>query len=493
MNNETPDPGKEPASPAEIQPPEEPRVPEPTAGNVSGVKPEPSVAGDDVAASQKTDEEGAAPPVATAVVAGTSMEFAATPEGSHQGKAAGKTGASTQRTEDAASAAHSSGTGMGESRPSRTGEDAGSMHGRTGRFGRWMQGPVSRSAWIAVLVLAALSVLLAAPAFTFWSTVQSIQFFPGWMPTLLMFILSGALGGMLGPLQLPDVAWLMGTSEQSHFRRARIWNFLAAEAVSAAGGIGGAMALLFVMLLADKIGPNPPRDRDFLVYITSGVLSGFLGFQLLKVIAANLLKNLGILQDSAKEAERKAIQFEHRSQLRSAILQGLFDYNEQETARPHHIEESIAELERLLPEFPGDRRAIIVLANLLGHSQRNYAKAIDVLNAGLKVIEASPNVAERTQDRADILYNRACYYALQAALFESFKDDRTRAEANRYRSLALRDLKQSLEFDPRNADFAAGIEASSGRKARERDTDFDAIRPEGEFTAMITAARAKYL
>jgi hypothetical protein len=280
------------------------------------------------------------------------------------------------------------------------------------------------------------SLLFSIPSFLLWGSVLTTNRSAEWIPVLVLFVASGALGGFLGPLQLPDVATLMRSDADDHFRIRRVRNVLLAFLVSAGGGVGGAFALLFLMLLDDKV-RFPSDSKTILLYVSSGVLAGFLGFQFLKVIAANLLKNLGLLQD----AERKVEDLRRRGELRSAVTLGLFDLGDSH-ARMNNVGESIATLEALLPDFPAERRPNMVLANLYGLKKRDYAKAIEILTEYVKQIDRTARSGERVFDRADALYNLACFQAMWA---DSLGPSARRTELV---DKAIESLRQALQFDP---------------------------------------------
>ena len=94
------------------------------------------------------------------------------------------------------------------------------------------------------------------------------------------------------------------------------------------------------------------------------------------------------------------------------------------------------------PTSPASRRPNMVLACLYALKKRNYAKAIEILTEYLNQINRIARTGERVFDRADAMYNLACFYGMWADSL---------AESPRRRELvgaAIESLRQALKFDP---------------------------------------------
>ncbi len=76
-----------------------------------------------------------------------------------------------------------------------------------------------------------------------------------WALTLVLFCLSGAVESVLAALQYADVLRLM-KHDRNLVKWNRLGNLVVGFGVSGLGGVGGAIAALFLMLADDKIKPG---------------------------------------------------------------------------------------------------------------------------------------------------------------------------------------------------------------------------------------------
>jgi hypothetical protein len=250
-----------------------------------------------------------------------------------------------------------------------------------------------------------------------------------WLITLVLFVLSGAAGGMLSAVQLVEMPTLFRSEETRHWQRARGYNVLAALAVSATGGIGGSMASMFVMVLDGKI-RFPIDGLLALRYISTGVITGFLGFQFLKIIANSFGDKFG-----AKYVDEKAALILKKLRLSEATTLGLIAEGRPKGHKD--IPLAIAALEESLVDFPDDRRANIILAELYATNQGDR-------NRGIAILEKAWEAMKQTgtpENRAAIQYNLACYKSRSA--FEA-----TQADKEHLKTLALGHLRQALDLWP---------------------------------------------
>ena len=295
-----------------------------------------------------------------------------------------------------------------------------------------------------------------------------------WLITLIFFVTSGAIGGMLSAVQLVEMPTLFHSDDARHWKRARRHNVIAALAVSAAGGIGGAIAAMFVMILDGKI-QFPINGLLALRYISTGVVAGFLGFQFLKIIA----KNFGDQFGAEKVADARLEQARKEIRLSEAISLGLIAQGKEKGHKD--IALAIGLLEAALKDFPADRRANIVLGELYGVKQDNVPKEILLLERAAEAMKQT----ESAEDRAAIFYNLACLHSRLANL------ETHPAEKDRLRAIAIDYLKKDLDLwseDRRDAwvdpDFRWLREA--------RDLEFVAlVRPSPDATAPPDAAASR--
>ena len=97
--------------------------------------------------------------------------------------------------------------------------------------------------------------------------------------------------------------------------------------------------------------------------------------------------------------------------------------------------------------------------------QKNYQSAIKICD---DFLEHKKLASELDKDYADVLYNKACYYAL---LYDE-TDEATKKEECKKASLAS--LSRSIEISPDNKTDA------------ETDQDFNALRSLPEFRDLIS-------
>ena len=259
-----------------------------------------------------------------------------------------------------------------------------------------------------------------------------------WEETLWIFALSGLFGGALGTLRLYDTGAIYtsavkkrdalraqgevepagtptGTPEEKKRsadaeknRQAGIWaanrQIAYTWLLNGLGGVGGAFAGLFFLVLSNQITPK----NDHLLYATWGFVAGFIGLQLLSLAADALTKRI------ENVAERKASEVAKNEteglKQELAIRAGL--YATAGEASTDDVADAKKKLAEALGSQPWNRRLIIVYGNVIGVKDGNSAEAINILTKGLAALSAKdPNAKV---DLAAITYNIACYTWRQA-------------------------------------------------------------------------------
>lgn len=287
----------------------------------------------------------------------------------------------------------------------------------------------------------------------------------GWKTILLLTSISGAFGGMLDVLQIIDVRKLIERPETpiASWRR-----FIAALALGAIGGVGGAVAMLFVIVATAKLDTSD-TPANVLMLCSLSMVSGFLGYRVLSSVARrveNQIKEAEARTEKKIEettAQTVAIvdkKIQQSSKYANAISKGLLVAGSLEVP-PFVIEDAIAEIEEIIKRTPDDRQASIVLSNIYS-SQENYDKAIDVLNDLMKTLQ---NKGEsRNIDMGDALYNRACIL-------------NTKAKGLPEGSPELNELKKKIY-----ADLAASFRLSpTNKEEAKKDPDLESLRAEEQF------------
>ena len=165
------------------------------------------------------------------------------------------------------------------------------------------------------------------------------------------------------------------------------------------------------MLLDGKIRTDPQKsgtiisDIDALTYVSTSVIAGFLGFQLLKTIASNFIKKMGLVD---QVAESKIVEIKKRLEQKEATVEGMKACY----LKPHHPEilRAIERLRKVVEEWPDEREPSIVLGRLY-RREGGLTKAIEVLEQ----CRAAMNKGAVTKiDRAAVDFNLACYHCVLA-------------------------------------------------------------------------------
>lgn len=327
-----------------------------------------------------------------------------------------------------------------------------------------MPDPRPISPWFLLVVPAILAAtVLAVPLFQ--SGVFDLRE-AGWVQILLCFGIAGAFGGVLASIQHIDLPGLLSSSDRSRWTTDNLRNALLALSLGATGGIGGAGAALFVMLLDGKI-KSPPDDLGRLSAITSGLLGGFVGFQLLRRVAEQALNSAAkaeIKQTAEAVGDKVSRKVDERGELTDAVLEALAALSKRGTPQGDiAMELAIPQLESLQAEFPANRSVAIVLGRLYRWAKNDLRKGIEVLSRAYTAMKNSPE--DRSRDIGTVLFNRACYWCL---LSLPPNPDSEQAITN-----CRNDLKDSFKLSHANA-----LQAS-------KDPDFESIRGEEWFKKLL--------
>jgi hypothetical protein len=275
-----------------------------------------------------------------------------------------------------------------------------------------------------------------------------------WLVVLACFLLSGAFGGIIATFQWEDIKKLMEPGQTSWRSNRNLENIFAAAGISALGGAGGAVAAMFLMIVDGKLRGNPPggltliRDIDVLTYISTGVVAGFVGFQIIKKVALNLLAQK-VDEVKAATEENKAL-LEHtlkKLALSNAVIRGLSALDQKPGAPV--VKAAITDLRKALDDFPADRAANITLGRVLDELQADPSGAIDVLKVGLAAMEREGTT--RHVDSATVCWNIAAYYLSIAKLAEP----NNAAEAGKLKDQTISFLRKAIKLDPSVAGEAA--------------------------------------
>ena len=279
----------------------------------------------------------------------------------------------------------------------------------------------------------------------------------------ILFIMcaAGAFGGMLDVIQLIDVRKLV---EQEGPIVVFTRRFFVALALGAFGGIGGAVAMLFIITATAKLDTGD-KPENLLLLISLGMVSGFLGYRVLRSVAMRVEKQI---QDVEERTDKKIREAESNLKRYTEIIEAVNigrSVVADRSAERFALEEAIEKLEALRSQMPDHREINIVLGTIY-RKMGKYRKAIQTLTEALQAMRAK---GAKDKDVADVLYNRACYYNLLA-------DSVDGTERGELKQNAFADLEASFRLSPSNRSDAA------------EDGDFLSLRNEERFRTLTTSS-----
>lgn len=281
-----------------------------------------------------------------------------------------------------------------------------------------------------------------------------------WIEILALMLIPGAFGGILSVLQLIDVPRLMDSAKLSVFVSRR--RFYLALILGAFGGCGGALAILLLGLWTKQLDDNlVATTRNKLLFCSLGVVSGFLGFRLLKSVASNLEKQI---HDAELRAEDRIREMEKRLVEEDDIMSQAREAFRSKTVANADIEQVISAMEQVKRRRPADRTVAILIGNLYD----KVGKHTEAISAVTDTLAAKGRLGKAAdKDAADMLFNRACY---RIPLFAAAENDE--AKKNVLKKEILEDLKTSFSYFPENKVIARGDEDLAALK---NDPDFRAL------------------
>lgn len=290
-----------------------------------------------------------------------------------------------------------------------------------------------------------------------------------WLSILLIMSISGMFGGILDVLGIIDIRKLV-IPEQKQLEPviASGKRFVAALVLGGIGGIGGSYSMMFVIVAAAKLDTaDTPINK--LLLCSLGVVSGFLGFRVLRGVARGVERQIQeseARQEARTEEKIRMTEDRVEHKLRKvdyydALNRGL-EVAEKETL-PSVQFQAISRLEEMRELAPQSREVVIVLGRVYRKLGR-YQEAIDVLTELLNRIRNS----NRNNDVADLLFNRACYYNLVADKLSDGDQNKKELKENVYK-----DLSESIRLSYENKKDAAV------------DLDFQTLWNEERFKRLI--------
>ena len=273
------------------------------------------------------------------------------------------------------------------------------------------------------------------PTHSLFVLAQIVETAPelGWIAVLALMVVPGAFGGILSVLQLLEIRRLLAGKNVIGDRR----GFTAAIILGAVGGCGGALGMLLIGVWTNQLDFRA-TTHNHLLFVSLGMVSGFLGFKLLKSVATNLEKQIHDIESRTTDRIEGL-----RDQLiedDSVIDKGKL-IRDNPNASDAEIAEIIPELVQVTKRRPADRTASILLGNLYDHIGK-HQEAVSVVTDTLSHKQKLGTANDK--DAADLLFNRACYR------IPLWRSEANAVNKQRLRDAIIEDLKQSFELSPAN-------------------------------------------
>lgn len=267
-----------------------------------------------------------------------------------------------------------------------------------------------------------------------------------------LLIICGGFGGVLYALRRIDIRPLE-TQRRSISILKNNWVFIFTEAL---GGIGGATAILLVLIWVNKFN-DKDTTTNLLFLSTLFVVAGFIGKSLLPAVATQLEKQLGDIQREQRENK------ERTNRDRAVINAVVALYNTEFKENLNFRQKTINQLEEIKLEWATDREVNFYLDFLHAHNG-NYDRGIEIYRDFIKSKELK---GQKDEDWSDAHYNRACSYALK------LKTNPLPQEKIILQKSITDDLNTAIKFDPQNKNEAT------------KDPDFQHLINEDWFNSLI--------
>lgn len=234
--------------------------------------------------------------------------------------------------------------------------------------------------------------------------------------------------------------------------------FFSLLAISAALGVGGALAIQFTMISIGKF--NPAATTESIMWIlTTSVVAGFSGRRILNLVSSKLEDQIGEARRDAGEAKEEAIEAKEEAEEGLLITRAIASIGLDSTFSERML--LAKEIKQFLTVKPTHRH-LAILVGRIHRKNNNYREGIKSLTLYLQAKEI---LNQRDKDYADVHYNRACYWALLASTLPDNNDMEQKE--------CLKDLKIAAELSPENASDA------------KTDSDFNSVKTLEGFKAII--------
>ena len=222
-------------------------------------------------------------------------------------------------------------------------------------------------------------------------------------------------------------------------------------------GVGGVAATSLVLLWADII-TLEGTDRNILILISFGVVSGFIGDRILPFVGRGLERRIAAIEGAEGERAEKVSEIEHKVDYSTAISEVNAPWV------PSQAEELLPQLIAMANEKPEARRLNLAL----GHLYKRVGRFQEAEDRMSKYLEVMRRQGGQVSDIAAATYNRACYRVLRAAHAATSGE-----EDSMLVDLAMDDLQEAIRLDK-------GVIADAPS-----DPDFDHVRENPRFRDLV--------
>jgi hypothetical protein len=315
------------------------------------------------------------------------------------------------------------------------------MGDRWDKINRWPGWRYIRSGLsiIAVLTAFVLIARASAPCCMFIASKAPTDAY--WPGVLLLLAVTGGFGGLLAVLGTMDIRAILTAK---HIPVHSWQRLLMAASFGVMGGVGGALASALLLVLDGKF-DQPPKDKEKILIAASGIIAGYIGFQVLKRLADRLDKQLEQMEQRVGEKiERETTivtEFTEAINIAGIVL---LKKREDRTADPAR-REALDRLNSALKDYPHNRQLCIYVGRLM-RALGETEMAVKFL--GERIEARRLHRIPEGQDTADLLYNRACY------LNELRRGEKNAERKEALKKQALADLEASVKIFPENREAA---------------------------------------
>lgn len=209
-------------------------------------------------------------------------------------------------------------------------------------------------------------------------------------------------------------------------------------------GIGGASGVTWVAMLDGKF-TDLDNIRDVSIFALTCILGGFSGLQILIILRKRLTKDMEDKMDKKADDIRHDIEKDIRNEAAKYADAVSSATGALSLKKPVRMSDAIKKIEAIIEDYSTDRALNIFLGRLF-RALGNLDSAIAALSRALETRENKAGLKKNHDDGA-LLYNRACYYNLQAEELDTAGNPKA---AEKKRVLAWDDLKEAVLLDSDN-------------------------------------------